>query len=274
MIKLRTKLLRVSSRDRDTTNPNETNASFSVEIPDYATNRVSRIETIYASCPNVFYNINENNNTIGFFRRYAGDFFQKVTAQIPVGQYTITDLLPLLGTALTTGAGATLLTITATYNSVTGKIELSATGTAFDYIRITSGALPSQYEPSPLDPVIGNNTNDIILEGAGAVSLNLLPNLTGISEVYIHSKDLSQSNTAEAQGTFSALDVLSLTTTPYGGVASHYYQDPTMHHVDYAPFQSERNLTSINIRLRDSEGNLLVLPDNFHFTLILRLHYK
>ena len=274
MIQLRTKLLRISSRDRDTTNTNETNASFSVEIPDYATNRVSRIETIYASCPNIFNNIDETNNRIAFFRRTTGDVFTKYVRTIPTGQYTINDLLPLLGTALTTGAGPTLLTITATYNSTTNRIELEAVGTVTDYIRITNASLESQYEPSPLDPVIGNNTNDIILEGAGPVSLNLPPNLTGISEVYIHSKDLSQSNTAEAQGTFSALDVLSLTETPYGAVASHYYKDPTMHHVDYAPYQSERNLTKINIRLRDSEGNLLILPDNFHFTLILRLHYK
>jgi hypothetical protein len=271
--KVRTKLLRVSSRDRDATNPNQTNANFTVEIPDYATNKVLKIENVYASCPNVFTNINETNNTISFYRRRAGDIFDFYTRQIPVGQYTITDLLPELTTALSTVIGGSLV-VTATYNTTTGRIELTATGTTFDYIRLTSGGTPGTYAQSPLDPVIGNNTNDIILEGAGAVSLNLPPNLTGISEIYIHSQKLSPANTAEAQGTFSALDVLSLTTTPYGGVASHYYKDPDMHQVAYAPFKSVENLTDIDIKLRDSEGNLLILPDNFHFTLIVRLHYQ
>jgi hypothetical protein len=65
---------------------------------------------------------------------------------------------------------------------------LTATGTTFDYIRLTSGGTPGTYAQSPLDPIIGNNTNDIILEGAGAVSLNLPPNLTGISSAYVHSR--------------------------------------------------------------------------------------
>jgi len=271
--KYRNKLLRVSSRDRDTSNSSETNSFFSVEIPDYATNRVVAYEVVYASCPNVFYNINESNNVINFRRRFAGDIFSQETATITPGQYTIDQLLTALGTALTSGSGGTLLTITATLNDITQKIELGAAGSATDYIQLSTNS-GGNYVESPIDPIIGNDTNDIILEGAAAVSLNLLPNLAGTQEVYIHSQDLSISNLAEAQGTFSTLDVISLAETPFGALGSVYYPDHKLHRGDYLPFESSRNLTGIRIALRDSEGRLLELDSNQYFTVILRLHYK
>lgn len=260
MIQLRTKLLRVSSKDRDTTNPNESNSSFSVEIPDYATNRVSRIETIYASCPNIFQNVTSLNNTIRVIKT-TGAVVYDVT--IPEGQYNVTQLATILQDTISTAINPDSL----------GVVVSTASGDSRTILRFTwvGDTYAIDYDNSTIRDVIGLTAD---IGPAVFYDLQSEVNLTGVSEVYIHSKDLSQSNTAEAQGTFSALDVLSLAETPYGAVVGHYYKDPTMHHVDYAPFQSERNLTKINIRLRDSEGNLLTLPDNFYFTLILRLHYK
>ena len=267
---MKSRLIKCSSQVRSSGN----NGRWTINLPSQAgqIDNVKKMSTRFIQFPNQITNINENNNTISFFRRFSGDIFTKITAQIPVGQYTITELLPLLGAVLTSGSGANLLTITATYNTTTNRIELEANGTAFDYIRLTSAGLPSQYEASPLDPVIGNNTNDIILEGAGPVSLNLPPNLTGLSSVYIHCRTVASSNTTLPNLNISMFDIIDISNVPFGAVATLDVDDPDLHTLDYLD-EIPRNFKFLEFTVRDTDGNVLTLPENFNVEVYLKVFY-
>jgi hypothetical protein len=266
---MKSRLIKCSSQLRSSGN----NGRWVINLPSQAgqIDNVKKMCTRYIQFPNQITNINENNNTINFYRRRAGDIFDFYSRQIPVGQYTITELLPLLTTALTTVIGGSLV-VTATYNTTTNRIELTATGTTFDYIRLTAGPTPGTYTQSPIDPIIGNNTNDIILEGAGAVSLNLPPNLTGLSTVYLHCRTVAAGNCILPNLNISMFDIIDISNTPYGAVATLDIDTPDIHTLFYED-EIPRNFKFLEFTMRDTAGNVVTVPENFNVEVYLKVFY-
>jgi hypothetical protein len=266
---MNSKIIKCSSQLRSS----GSNTRWKIQLPGNSgqIDNIKAMATRFIQIPNQTTNINENNNTINFYRRRAGDVFDFYSRQIPVGQYTITELLPLLTTALSTVIGGSLV-VTATYNTTTNRIELTATGTTFDYIRLTAGPTPGTYTQSPIDPIIGNNTNDIILEGAGAVSLNLPPNLTGISSAHVHSRLISSGNCILPEINISMFDIVDLSNTPYGAVATLDVNHYENHMVSYDK-EVPRSYKYIEFVIRDTAGNVLNIPENFDIEIYLRVFY-
>jgi hypothetical protein len=89
---MNSKIIKCSSQLRSS----GSNTRWKIQLPGNSgqIDNIKAMATRFIQIPNQTTNINENNNTINFYRRRAGDVFDFYSRQIPVGQYTITELLP------------------------------------------------------------------------------------------------------------------------------------------------------------------------------------
>jgi len=122
--------------------------------------------------------------------------------------------------------------------------------------------------------IIGLGVNDAQGTFLTVQTMDNPVNLTGESEVYIHSRALHQSGLTEASGNFSVVDVIPLNDTPYGGVASITYPDHQLSKINYEPYETKKSLRTIDIVLRDRRGNVLQLPENYYFTMMIKLYHE
>ena len=102
----------------------------------------------------------------------------------------------------------------------------------------------------------------------------LLPrvvNLSGLPIVYLHSKSLSSSYGIDAgKGLTNLVVAIPLNEAPYGSYATLMPKDLAVSEIVY---DSARNITNIDIRLRDSQGKLLDI-ENMHITLVVKLYFS
>lgn len=112
------RVISIDSRDRNTDSYPDPNM-YQIDFGDTLKN-VFSIELLSAIVPKSDYNINSNNNTI-YFSENGGS---EITASIPEGNYTITELLTAIGSAMTSSSGLSW-TYTATYDSKTNKITIT-----------------------------------------------------------------------------------------------------------------------------------------------------
>jgi hypothetical protein len=101
----------------------------------------------------------------------------------------------------------------------------------------------------------------------------IIPNLIGATALYVHSRALATNNLVEKDGVFSTVDKLNL-DKPYGAVCYSNFNNDTTHEKRYFPFSDKRSLRKIDIKLRDINGNILTVPPNFNFTMMLKIFYS
>ena len=248
------KTLVINSRDKTATS--STNSNFDIECSEsYLTQAVKRIVIEDAVVPNVFTNINNNNNILEFKEAPAGPLLQ---AFIPVGQYNIAQLILALETEI-----QALVTVgntpTITLNPITNKllIDMALTGIIL-------------LNKSTIAEVIGMVPNDDILNVGLQTSLPRIINLSGLPIVYIHSRALSSGHGIDAgKGITNFVVAIPMADVPYGAYGSLRPKDYVVSEIVY---DSPRNITSLDIRLRDSDGQLLDIQNN-HMTLIVKLYF-
>lgn len=115
-------------------------------------------------------------------------------------------------------------------------------------------------------------TGDLVCPDGVLTSVLSIPNLTGETELYIHSRTIAPNNCIEGSGSFSIVDKLNL-DKPYGAVCYSALDNERTHLQTYFPYESLKTFRTINITLRNRTGNILVLPDNFDFTMMLKIYY-
>ena len=128
--------------------------------------------------------------------------------------------------------------------------------------------------------ILGNSTiAEVIgtIPGQDAVNVGLqtlLPrivNLSGLPVVYIHSKALSSSYGIDAgKGLTNLVVAVPLNEAPYGSYATLLPKDLSVSEIVY---DSPRNITTLDIRLRDSQGKLLDI-ENMHITLVVKIYFS
>lgn len=252
------RLLRISSEDK----ASGTNSRFSVNIPPTARaiDNVCGYSVKFASCPNMFYNVPANKNQLQITKQTGNVVY---TIFIAPNQYNITDFLARLKSQI----DAFIFPDTASVAlDPFGKIVFSYSGDAYAFTQ-------ENYEATTMRDIIGLGVEDAQGIFYTAQNMSNPVNLTGESEVYIHSRTLHQSGLTEAQGNFSVVDIIPLNTTPYGAVASITYPDHQLTKINYEPFETKKSLRTIEIVLRNRRGDLLELPENFYFTMTLKLYH-
>ena len=248
------KLLVINSKDKDV--GSVSNSNFEIQAQEkYLLQGISRIVIVEATVPNLFTNINEDNNILDF-KEVGGPLLQ---AFLPIGQYNVTQLISALETEI-----ESLVTVgnvpTITLDPITNKliINMSATGLII-------------FGNSTIAEVIGLIPGQDLLNVALQTLLPRVVNLSGLPVVYLHSKALSSSYGIDAgKGLTNLVVAIPLNEAPYGSYATLLPKDLAVSEIVY---DSTRNITNIDIRLRDSQGKILDI-ENMHITLVVKLYFS
>lgn len=238
-------LLRISSLDRDRVRSRGT-TDFVVNYKQAsAVQTVKRISIQSAHIMNTFYNINVYKQR---FVYKIGGVIQPAIV-IPVGQYNIDTLIIAMETA---GVG---IGLTMALDPITYKISFTTT-TAIEYLPHRTQSDPLYAENNPMGEVMG------ILESSGgdvlAYTATGVPDLTGETEVYIVSTNLSDGSNMISSELLSVPVVIVIPITSCFGSVSHYLsQAEDADNIIYNSQRLGKNLQDIDIRIFDREGRLL-----------------
>lgn len=256
----RYRFLRISNFDRLPQSPSPSN--FKVDISnDYHLNQATELYIHSISLPNVFQNIDIHNNQLLFI---ANDGLTSITPTItvPVGQYTINELLPVLEALINAElvALAPTASITLTFNTTINKIEFTIAN--FDAI-----TLVGESATSTIADTLGLTAN---LGPVSSGTFQSIPDLSGESMVYLHSKDLFGSGTRLSNGvsvsSFASIPI----NVPFLGTITYL---PDQMETNKIMFRSQTDLTTINIRLRAQDGRILELGSNHELIIVLKVFY-
>jgi hypothetical protein len=239
------RLLRINSSDRSVESVSKYDIIY--RNNNYDAQLIKRVELKSAVIPNTEYNINASNNTWNFPNTLNGT----ASFTIPVGQYTITTLITEMQT-LVPG-------LTVTQSALTDKLTFAIAGN-FDMI--------SDPAINQLAPILGISTT--VLTTAGPETADDLPNLTGLTKVYISSKALGSDKsmiTADKvnQNVFATVPV----NVPYGTTQIH--EEFSSNTLDRSTFQAHKNLNKIDVQLLDGNNRVIDL-NGLDWEIILRVY--
>lgn len=244
------KLVILSSDDKDITS--NSNSDFTVSLKEsYYTQNVLRVMIKDVIVPNAFPNIRgtaygSSQNNI-FVLNDGAMTYQVI---VPEGEYVIStlgvppanDLLTVLKNLIDAAIAPSVVTIT--LDAITNKLNFSFSVGNWDFVSTVN---------SPLNDVVG------VTGAIGSLSPSLdaqsIPDLSGYSMVYVHSKNIAEANAIDGDfGLISVAEAVSLVNAPYGSYAYRQNEDAILSTVLY---DNPRNLSRIEIVLRDVKGNKL-----------------
>jgi hypothetical protein len=271
----KSRFVRISSEDKSI----GTNNRFTVDLQSNGgiIDNVKGFIVHSAQVPNVFNNVASYNNN--YIISFPGPSTEtELNLNVPVGYYLIDDLI----------------------NVINGQIQLQAAlnGDAYTLVLSKVGIFPNEKiqflgngfsagacvlfsSDNSIYPNLGvETTTDGIppnipftIVNATPIIAQNIPNLIGETEVYIHSRTLAPNNLSEASGTFSVVDKINL-DEPFGSMCYQDYENDMTHQVRYFPYESKKTLRTVDINLRNRTGQLLTLPSNFGFTMMIKIFYK
>ena len=237
----RTKLLIIDSDHALTGNPN----NFTVNISNEYLSNVYKVSLIGLRTINSMYNVNENNNIIDYV--YDGVDKQII---VPTGQYTVTTFME--------SVNALQLDFVLTLDELTLCFEWTGNGLPLSIIRNESS-----YE------LIGVNQTIADLIGGATLKSQNLPDLSGLSIIYVSSNALSHSHSilsnSENGNIISAVGVDSVFGFPI------YYQSDTTDESDNHKYFTRQNISKIDIQLLNHQYKECKLKSQVH--LIFKIYY-
>jgi hypothetical protein len=265
------RFLRLSSEDKSTGN----NTRFTVDIGQSGgiIDNVSGFIVHSIECPNTFNNVSSYNNTLEF---YAGASAQFFTAVIPTGYYLIDDLITTLQNVLDPIVASASMPSVVTVSKVgiypNEKINFLFAGD--DWYLLKNSTLKAQIGLGDDDfgPYPFGGGSFPFFDGINTLMPNI-PNLIGETAVYVHSRTLAPNHLVEGSGSFSVVDKLNL-DEPFGSVCYSNFNNDSTHFKKYFPFETLKSIRTIDIVLRNRTGNVLEMPSNFDFTMMVTLFYK
>jgi hypothetical protein len=269
----KSRFVRISSQDRVI----GTNNQFTVDLASNggALDNVKGYIVHSAQVPNIFTNVSSWNNTLVLYAGAGAPY--TVTAVIPEGNYTIDTLITELDSVLTP------LLAAAPFPS---GVNISKVGTApqekinFQFFGDDWYLLK---DPTTMKRQIGIDDSDFgpypigggsfpFFDGINTV-MPSFPNLTGETACYVHSRILATNNLTEGNGTFSVVDKINL-DEQYGAMCYTNYNNDLTHQNNYFPFETKKTLRRIDINLRNENGDQLILPSNFYFSMMIKIFYS
>jgi hypothetical protein len=247
------KLVTISSDDKDP--DSVSNSNFQVTLREsYYTQNIIRILIKECTVPNCFYNLSDGtnngkqNNLLTYNDSKNAQSFSVTPAQYNVDQFI---------TALIAGFLSNGDVVVITQDELTQKL-------IFNFTQSTT-----LFVSSPMAPVLGI-TEDLICLAGVPTSAQFPPDLSGVNAVNIHSAVLGESNGIDGNsGLINLLERVSLHDIPFGSFGYKQNNDNDLAMVTYA---QPKNLQRIDIRLRDTQGNILNIGTK-KMSIILKVYF-
>ena len=252
--------LRINSQDRK--DHNGVKSNFTVDLKEsYNTQAVRSLQIGRVSVPNVFYNISDTlaNRTIEI--KQDGEASTDVT--IPAGQYTITTFIAAWKAAIDAVlTGGTIVTIT--QDADTQLLLFTFSGGTNPTVALNSPAVDTVEAWYSLGFY---NSRSV----SGAWTATYIPNIRGYSDVYVHCKAINGGDYYDGDsGAISAFAQVSFADVPFDAVG-HY--QTSNHTFDTIRYSTPRNISSLKIVLRDSQGNVLDTGGS-DINIVLRINHE
>jgi hypothetical protein len=273
IINSQSRFVRISSEDKAI----GSNSQFTINL-ESAGGSIDNVKGFIVhsiECPNVFNNITSfNNNIVIAFTPPATE--TEININITEGYYLIDDLIDELNTRI----AAQILANGDAYTFVLSKVGIFPNEKIqFDVNGLSAGVCFLFSSDTSILPAIGVESTDIlgssvpftITDGVPRLAQNI-PNLIGETAVYVHSRTLCPLNLSEASGTFSVVDKLNL-NEPFGSTCYSNFNNDITHQKSYFPFESKKTLRKVDITLRNRVGQILQLPSNFNFTMMIKIFH-
>ena len=246
------KVIRIDSRDQQSER-SQSDGSFTCDFKNYnPLQHVSGLCMIDAWVPNNFYNVRSSSGTPSADTGYANNVLTlleggqpgAVYATVAPGQYLLSEYI----VALQASINAVLVTgtVAITQGALSKVLIFTFTATtAIFYSEIDD----STSTGAPTAGITITTTN------LALITADSLPDLGGIKQAYIHSRDVNLSG--ESTGFRIGISVITsvdLSSTPFGGVA---YRKFDSHELSSIDFKEDIDMSTISTRLRDYRGNIL-----------------
>jgi len=270
----KSRFVRIASQDKVI----GTNNQFTVDLASNggALDNVKGYIVHSAQVPNVFNNITSKNNRIDV--SFPGPHTETpFRISITEGYYLIDDLLNQINAQIAT----TIASFGNTYSLIFSKVGVYPTEKVLVTVSgVSTGTLCLFNVPNDILLTLGIESDVNALTGSTPFCVNNgvpevaqnIPNLTGETACYIHSRILATNNLTEGNGTFSVVDKINL-DKPYGSMCYTNFNDDTIHQNMYYPFETKKTLRRIDINLRNENGDQLILPPNFYFSMMIKIFY-
>lgn len=236
---------------------------FTIDLGNQTeTQNITSVQIKNLSFVNVQYNINKYNN------KFVIDDGAIKSVTLPEGQYTITEVLDDLTTALA-GVG---ITIVFSLNSKTKKIEVVSCVPPCDFFDVKGT------DVNQLGRALGiTNQSGYV----GTYNFEDMPDISGLYQVNVHSRRLIEGSSVEVtteyddvENRFKRVPFMGDTvkTVPvnvgFGFQMVYENEDPT----DLITYESPRNLQVVDIELRDTNNRTIDLHGT-HVTMTLLVEH-
>lgn len=244
-------LLRISSEDK-TPALSVSNSNFVVQLTDQKLQNATSFLVKEIKFMNNFYNVRNSNR----FFTYTETGQPQSTINIAEGQYLLTEFISALQTSL--NADLVSGTVVITQDPINKKLIFTFTGTTALFFNKTDGNLMAS-----IVGILNSSTAPV-----GVYTADDIPDLTGVQNVYLHSRSLAISNLIEKDGLFSVFESVCI-DVPFGAVQCKTNSDDELAQV---AFNDTRNIQRIDIKLRTVDGELLDLR-NQQVTILLKVFF-
>ena len=260
---MNSRLIYISSDDKNTSE-SQSNSEFVCYLKENVSVQASNYLVLKNVCvPNFFYNVRgsvnykEASNNTFVFQELAP--LATFAVQVPEGQYILSDYI----TALQGAMNAVLVsgTVAITIDPVNGRLVFTCTGTQINIFSQSNGNL--SYALVGADEQ--KDTGFFV-----AQTLDNLPDLSGIQNVYIESKELAPAHGNDPTfGLINILGQVNLSNTEFGAYGFFETNDTELGIVNY---QNTRNIQRVDVRVVDGQGNTLPIG-NGRVSLTVKYHY-
>lgn len=247
MHSLRTsKLVRIDSKDRSPSSNSQ--YDMNVDFNDYMLHQIKRVLLKSVYIPNTMYNVNQYNNKL-VYDAGGGD----VTITVPVGQYSITQLMDYLVAQFILGPYST---VTYVNDLMTNKLQIT-----FDANVILRSS-------STISRVLGMDTEN----DTANLTVHSLPNiynLSGLQKVYIGSHTIAKGTTMSSSDKAHIKIFTEIPITVSYGAIEHRVLD-MLEITDEVTHSIPFNISSIDITLYDQDLNILDL-NGLDYQIVLKV---
>jgi len=257
-------LLRVSSDFKQAGISNSNSDFYQCYNNCHAIERVTKVVMKSCDIPNVFYNINDKGynfqNTGNNQWLFTNNANEQKTIIIPVGQYTLAELINFMNAALTNvnGTGGAV------------QVQQNPTTKKLEYITNVPGYKFSQDQCTILK-YLGFSSPSVWQYNATLAAQSFV-NLSGISEVYVTSQKLADSsNMIVAESTVYPVILNVQMNVPFGEIEHYNTNHFEIDDIIY-PSSEGTTIRQLDIQLRDRFGNILDIGE-LPFNLIIKIYH-
>jgi hypothetical protein len=245
----KSKLLRIKSSDKN--NDNDSNSDFVVSF-----NNIQNLQNVRAisiksiSFPNLVYNI-KSQYTLAYTDSVAG----AGTVVIPAGQRTMAELLTLIKTGVEVNIASR--TLTYTYDDYLKKVSFTVSSGNITFNTSTDTA-----------KYLGITSN---LACAPAGTAQDFPDLGGEKSVFLHSSALSDNKYINSEKGNENIICEVPITADFGFL--NLYESNSSDTIDLILFPHKKNIHSVDLQLKDEDGEILDLGKQAEIRLVLKIFY-